>query len=161
MILRSGTCGHCGHTQTWNRESPAPLCCGQMLVWSSQREHLPAFHGFGTGMRAPAIDFNQTRGRIAPVLGGTPVNSLHDIRRIERESEQREANGDGQAYQFVKYSMDRGNETRGMLHTSEPIRTHDNQGRPVITAVPTDPAAADAASFGPGIVNDGDSGFPS
>jgi hypothetical protein len=139
---------------------PPPTCCGQPMKWRMSvfgyEEPAPRFGS------APAIDFNQTRGRIAPIGDGIAVNSLHDIRRIERESEQRARNGEGQPLVFRKYAQDRGN-----LHTStlgenpsHKPRLTDSRGRQKISIRPVDESTANADVLGPGIVNDGDSGFP-
>ena len=108
MLVRLFTC--CGDTRMVAADPDVtPLCgtCRGLMTWKQTREYFPGNHGWSTGMHAPAIDFNQTRERIAPIgEHGVPVNSLHDIRRIERESEKRARDGEGEQYVFRKYAQD-------------------------------------------------------
>jgi DNA-directed RNA polymerase subunit RPC12/RpoP len=116
QIRRIYVCEDCDRHASTIDSKKAPLCpvCRGLMTWKQTREHKPENHGWSTGMRAPAIDFNQTQGRVAPIGGGIEVNSLRDIRRIERESEQAVRDGVPGAERviFRKYSQDRSN-----LHT--------------------------------------------
>jgi hypothetical protein len=137
-----------------------PLCCGVEMRWRRMRSYSPANEDWATGMRAPALDFNQTRGRLAPVGDhGIPINSLHDIRRLERESAKQEADGAGQALRFVKYSMDAGNETRGLLDTRAKPRLFDDRGRRKLSMTPVPADEAGEIAVGPGIRGGGASPF--
>lgn len=72
------------------------------------------------------------------------VGSLADIRRLERESEQREANGEGRRMVWRDYSQDRSNRDRHTLGEDpslRPSKTFTN-GTPV-TVRRGDPVVAD------------------
>ncbi len=61
------------------------------------------------------------------------VSSLHDIRTLERESEQRERNGEGRRMVFRDYSQDHSNQflhTLGSDPSLKPAKTFTN-GQPV------------------------------
>lgn len=110
-LLRIYTC--CGVHRSTVDSLAVPLCgvCRGPMRWKQTRDYVPAAHvpRFGS---APAIDFNQTRERVAPIgAHGVRIDSLHDIRRIEREAERAVANGDPGAEPIVfrKYAQDRSN----------------------------------------------------
>ncbi len=114
-LIRIYRCAPCDRTATVGFEQrPIPLCpsCRGPMKWLQTRDYVSAAHvpRFGD---APALDYNQTRERIAPIgPNGTPVNSLRDMRRIERESEQAVKDGvpGAQLHVFRKYSQDHSNE---------------------------------------------------
>ena len=111
-LVRIYRCRDCDQTATTGLEMTQPLCpsCRGPMKWQQTRDYHPEHHWPRLG-QAPAIDFNQTRGRIAPIGDGIPVNSLHDMRRIERESEQMVRDGvpGAQMHVFRKYSQDQSN----------------------------------------------------
>lgn len=112
-LIRLYRCAPCDRTATTGLEMSVPLCpsCRGPMKWQQTRDYHPEHHWPRLG-DAPAIDFNQTKGRIAPIGdAGTPVNSLRDIRRIERESEQMVRDGvpGAQLHIFRRYSQDASN----------------------------------------------------
>lgn len=139
-----------------------PLCgtCRGPMRWKQTREwnegaHMPQFG------RAPAIDFNQTRERVVPIgEHGIRVDSLADIRRIERESEKRARDGVGEQYVFRKYAQDHSNlyeHTLGKDPSVQPskdwLRTHQ------IGALREDDAHA-TATLGPSTIEEKTSALP-
>lgn len=161
-LLRIYRCEACNETRTSIDSSAIPLCpgCRGPMAWKQTRDYHPENHGWATGMKAPAIDFNQTAGRVAPIGDGVPINSLHDIRRIERESEQRARNGEGEQYVFRKYQQDRGNlytHTLGEAPQAAPsqdwLRKHAQEFGDLIAPMRADEAEA-AATLGPGMTAD-------
>jgi hypothetical protein len=127
MLIRIYRCADCSQTTTTGLEQrPIPLCpsCRGPMKWQQTRDYIDAAHWPRLG-QAPALDYNQTKERIAP-LGdrGIQINSLNDIRRIERESEQQVRDGvpGAQLHVFRKYSQDHSNE---YVHT---LRDTPQQG---------------------------------
>ncbi len=117
QLLRRYHCPECRTSASTLDSDRIPACgtCRGAMRWQQTRIYHAENHGWSTGMKAPAIDFNQTREMIAPIgPGGVRVESLRDIRRIERESEKMAADGVPGAERviFRKYSQDPGN-----LHT--------------------------------------------
>ena len=66
----------------------------------------------GTGFKSFTIE-EEIRGKVERI----EVNSLHDLRRVERESEQRARNGEGRPLAWRDYHQDRSN---GDVHTLAP-----------------------------------------
>lgn len=120
-LLRTYECQICEARRS-RLDTGIPICCKQPMKWKQTREYHPENRGWDTGMRAPAIDFNQTKGRIAPIDSGIEVNSLHDIRRIERESEKMARDGVGQQYVFRKYAQDAANAYENTLGPDPAVR---------------------------------------
>ncbi len=74
----------------------------------------------------------------------TTIGSLADIRRLERESEQAERNGEGRKYVWRDYSQDRSNQDQHAFMADpslKPAKTYTN-GTPV-TFRRGDPVIAD------------------
>ncbi len=113
-LVRIYRCKDCDETRMMGFEMHVPICpgCRGPMKWSQTRDYVSAAHVEQFG-QAPALDYNQTKGRIAPIGNGVEINSLHDIRRIEREAEKRYRDGVGEPLVFRKYSQDNGN-----LHTN-------------------------------------------
>lgn len=112
-LIRIYRCADCNQTKTTGLEMTQPLCpsCRGPMKWMQTRDYVDAAHWPKLGS-APAIDFNQTAGRIAPIgEHGVAINSLHDMRRIERESEQMVRDGvpGAQLHIFRKYAQDQSN----------------------------------------------------
>lgn len=163
-LYRIYHCPDCRTQATTGLEMSIPLCgsCRGPMKWQQTREYVSAAHvpRFGD---APAIDFNQTKGRMAPIgERGVEVNSLHDIRRIERESEQQVRDGvpGAQLHIFRKYAQDKSNfdvHTLGPDPSQQPsqdwLRKHGAEiGAIAEHAVPS--------GMGPGMTEDNASYLP-
>ena len=112
-LYRIYLCPDCRTQATTGLGMTVPLCgtCRGPMKWQQTREYRSEAHVPRFG-EAPALDYNQTRGRIAPIGDrGVEVNSLRDIRRIERESEQMVRDGvpGAQLHVFRKYAQDHSN----------------------------------------------------
>lgn len=78
-----------------------PVCvCGYLMEWRPQVGRMDAM-SIGTAFETP---IRQPDGTVKIVR----VDSLSTIRRLERESEQRYANGEGAPLRWRDYSHDRG-----------------------------------------------------
>src|SRR5262245_3582637 len=82
----------------------APLHCGQVTSWIPQVGRMDAYE--------PFQEFECRDGRNNPVV----VDSLHKLRQIERDSEQRYRDGEGQPLVWRHYSNDRSNRDVHALH---------------------------------------------
>jgi hypothetical protein len=107
--FRTYRCRVCDRALHTTNDPEPPVCCEQSARFLRTVWRNPYQHGKPTGMKAPALDFNQTRERVVPVGDGIRVDSLNDIRRIERESEKMARDGVGEQLIFRKYAQDRGN----------------------------------------------------
>jgi hypothetical protein len=149
-LRRIYRCESCGQSQATSLTAKVPRCHGPMK-WLQTREYKPELHGWATGQRAPALD---VRAMEIPVGDGRePVyaTGLHDIRRIERESETLERDGMGQALRFRAFSQDRSNmhvNTCGTPPHKTPNLYRD--GKQIISFNPIDDEAAADAEMGPG-----------
>lgn len=162
MLIRIYRCKDCDQTRTTGLEMTQPLCpsCRGPMTWLQTRDYVSAAHVPQFG-KAPALDYNQTKGRVAPIGDGIEVNSLRDMRRIERESEQQVRDGvpGAQLHVFRKYSQDRSNTD---VHTLGPdpsqapskdwLRKHGSQ----IGSISPD----DLPGMGPGMTEDNASHLP-
>lgn len=153
-------CADCDVTRTTAQGAPVPLCgtCRGPMKWTRTQEYRAELHGWSTGMKSAAIDFNQTAGRVAPIgEHGIEVNSLHDIRRIEREAERAVRNGDpgAELLVFRKYSQNASNVDVGTLGDSPAVRPsqdwlrrqNERTGRPF--KEPVSQEEAEATLMGP------------
>lgn len=100
----------CTSCRSWERvrqgEQPVRQCCAAPTWrWRATRTYTPELvpNRFGT---SAALDVHVSAERIAPVGAGIRVDSLRDIRRIERETEKMERDGVGQALRWRMYSQD-------------------------------------------------------
>lgn len=125
--------------------------CGALRDWKWVRTRTETYvpRVFG---HAPALDIHV--GRVAPIGAGVRVDTLRDIRRIERESEQAERNGEGQAVRFRLYSSgDRYTNSFGEVPQEKPSFTRPD-GRPRLTVNAVDAAHAEASGdLGPGVTD--------
>jgi hypothetical protein len=140
------------------------------MKWIQTREYRAELHGWSTGMKAPAVDFAPSRDRELPIQladgSQMKMESLHQLRQLEKESQILAANGDGQELRFRQYSMERG--TGRNLENSfgpPPQRAPKlaRNGKQVISLTPVegvDGAAADADIMGPGAVEELASAVP-
>lgn len=108
QLVQRFQCLGCGTRMVQPHGQPTPTCpCGGEVRWRQTAVYAPPTPRFG---QAPAVDFAPSRDRELPLEGpgGAPVymESLHQIRRMERESERRAANGEGEALRFRMYSQD-------------------------------------------------------
>ncbi len=162
-LLRVYQC--CGQFRSTLDSDAVPVCgqCRGPMKWKQTRDYVAAAHVAQFG-KAPALDYNQTRGRVAPIgARGVEVNSLNDIRRIERESEKMARDGVGEQYVFRKYQQDAGNlythtlgEAPDAAPSQEWLKKHAQLGD---VPQPISDAEAEQAEFGPGMSADQPSAF--
>jgi hypothetical protein len=131
-----------------------PHCKHGRMQWYRTCDHKPEEHGWSTGMRAPAIDFAPSRDRELPIAladgSQMKMESLHQLRLLEKESQLKAASGDGQELRFRNYSMERGNKhvnTFGEPPQRAPKLTRNGKQRISVKALPE--LDVDA-SMGPG-----------
>ena len=164
-LIRIYRCAVCDTGISTAFGAPVPSHCGAPAKWKQTRDYKPEEHGWETGMKSAAIDFRNTSPMQVPLgTDGMEVSSLRDIRRIERESEQRERNGEGEAYRFRAFSQNKSNmlqNTFGEPPQRKP-QLFDKQGRQKISfelvdgepqEVEMGPGAEEAlaSSLGPGM----------
>lgn len=141
-LIQIYTCRSCGTTFSVPHGSGIPQHCAGPMKWRRTQEYKPEQHGWETGMKSAAIGFRHTNPWMVPIGGPngeteTPVESLQQIRQIERDSERAERNGEGQAMRFRAFSQDTAN--GGMQHNTfgEPPqrapKLHDDRGRQKIS----------------------------
>lgn len=157
-LLQVYRCRVCDIAVTTAYGAPVPLHCGQPAKWRQLREHKPEQHGWSTGMKSAAIGFRHTSPWEVPVQGADGqqlrLESLRDVRRLEKESEKMAADGVGQEMRFRAFNND--TENGGMLTNSfgtPPQRApklFDERGRQKISFEAVDGEAADADEMGPG-----------
>lgn len=121
LLVRVYQCPVCERRCTMHEDQPPPLCCASKMQWKQTREYKPELHGWDTGMRSAAIGFRHTSPWVVPVEGNGPdgqteVSSLREIRRMEKESEKKAADGLGQEMRFRAFNQDCQN--GGMLENS-------------------------------------------
>lgn len=87
---------------------PAPSCCSLQAKWlRTMTIDFPRPVQFG---KAPGIDFRNTNPIDVPIgAGGMRFESVAELRKFEKASEQAAANGEGQQYTVRGYSRDRSN----------------------------------------------------
>lgn len=73
---------------------PPHCSCGEVMT------PIIAIGGMGTGFTTFDVDVDGKK---------TTIDSLHTLRRVERESEQRYRNGEGEPLRFRAYQQDRSN----------------------------------------------------
>lgn len=143
MALHDYRCPGCGFLHvdiyrsiTVSARTTAPVChCGHQTEWIPQVGRMEA--GGGTGGFEPfETQVLQPDGSHKTVT----VSTLNDIRRIERETERQQRNGEGQAMVWRDYSQDRNNTH---VHT---LGTDPSEA----------PSAAALAKFGPAITRHGE-----
>jgi hypothetical protein len=88
-------CGH--HAEYWATRATAPSHCGQTMIWAPTR--------------SAALDAKESFQETTIDSGDRvfKVDSLHAMRRIERETEQMARNGEGQPLVWRDYSQNRSN----------------------------------------------------
>ena len=104
MPLADYRCAHCCRiepdvyfsSEVGARAQP-PRCCGQPMEWIPQVGAMDAYE--------PGSEFQVRDGRNRL----RTVESLRDIRKIEKESEQQARNGEGQQMVWRKYAQDASN----------------------------------------------------
>ena len=129
-----------------------PCCEGDLdhLVWMVPIIAVPRMSLFSDAdPRGGASDFTKFTTAIEDPSSPSgyrqqTIGSLADIRRIERESEQAERNGEGRKYVWRDYSQDRSNIDQHAFMADpsmKPAKTYTN-GTPVVTRR-GDPVIAD------------------
>lgn len=97
-------CAICGYyAEYWATRATAPAHCGQTMEWWPSRP--------------PAVDAKEPFAQASLSANGKiyPLNSLHDIRKAERDSEQMSRNGEGQPLVWRDYSQEKSNNDRHTL----------------------------------------------
>ena len=92
--------------------------CGAILVWIpkvGRMDALEPFQRFEVTVRDPATGGNQQ----------VTIDSLHKLRQVERESEQRARNGEGQPLVWRDYSQDASNRDVHTLGTDPSFSAAD------------------------------------
>lgn len=110
------------------------------MFWIPQVGHMDAREPF----QQSTVYVRQPDGSEKP----TVIHSLSQMRQIERESEQRQRNGEGQQMVWRDYSNDKGHQDR---HSFAP----DPSERPVkssrVKVTPVDGETAEATPYGPAV----------
>jgi hypothetical protein len=145
LALHDYSCSHCGdykvdifRTADQGAQSDPPLCCDLPMDWVPQIGRMDALE--------PGQEFYCYNGRNERVL----VESLSQMRKIERESEQAERNGEGQKMVWRKYSQDHSNvheSTLGTAPTEAPSEAAQRRFGPTLKKS----SDAPEVSFGPGV----------
>lgn len=157
-LVRTYACTTCAQRTTVHDGQPVPHHCGAPMKWRQTRDYKPEEHGWDTGMRSAAIGFRNTSPWMMPLGGGSDghqevaVESLHQLRQLERRSEQAARNGEGQEFRARAFSQDRSNmldNTFGAPPHAPKPQLYDNQGRQKISFTPVAGEDADCA-MGPG-----------
>lgn len=120
--------------------SGAPPCptCGETMDWIPQVGRMDAYE--------PFTEFTVKDGRGHDVL----VDSLAKLRKVERESETHERNGEGQRMVWRKYSQDPSNvhvHTLGQDPQQAPTKESARRFGPGIRRQAEEPSV----TFGPGV----------
>jgi hypothetical protein len=133
----------------------APTCetCGQRLV---PIPAAPALH-YGDVKGAAFHSFDTFDGRGQRVH----VDSLQKLRRVEKEAEQAQRNGEGQPMVFRRWSQDCSNNDQSALHPSlnggeQPTREAAHKFGSTLRKSATEPDH----SFGPGVSESNASALP-
>ncbi len=121
-------CSACGHEapNVRLRWPERPLCCNQPMDYHPPNVHMDAFEPI------PGGEFETT-----DTFGNrVTVESFHQIREIERQSEIAYRNGEGQLLRWRDLSMDKGNRDQSSIakHIDRPM---DMQDGPRIEADPS------------------------
>ena len=156
-LIQSFQCETCRTVTSQDHGQAAPVCHGQPMKWRQTREYREELHGWATGMRAPAVDFAPSRDRELPMQladgSQMKMESLHQLRLLEKESRILAANGDGQEIRFRKYSTDRGTgrhleNSFGLPPQRAPKLTRN--GKQVVSITPAPGVTAETVEMGPG-----------
>jgi hypothetical protein len=145
MALHDFLCSSCGtyqsdvfRTAAQGAQSDPPVCCDLPMAWVPQIGRMDALE--------PGQEFVCYDGRNNRVL----VESLSQMRKIERESEQAERNGEGQKMVWRKYSQDHSN-----LHTNtlgkDPSEAPSERAQRKFGPTLKKSAEAPDVAFGPGV----------
>ena len=137
MLVRTYVCTACGMHETIPDGREIPSCCEGPMRWRQTRDYKPEEHGWSTGMKAPAVGYRGTNPWVVPIEdahgGQMEVSSLREIRKLEKESEQQERDGVGQAMRFRAFANNvAGGGMRDPLFGDPPHRKpqlFDAQGR--------------------------------
>jgi hypothetical protein len=150
MLYRIYLCARCGTAKRIRADHPVhPTCCTLDMQWKRTTTMVdPPAPRFG---KAPGIDCRVTNPIVVPIGGGIKFESLHDLRRFERESEMLANEGIGQPYRIRGYSQDHGNMEKNTFgespqETPDLSRTHPD-GTPRVQVTKYTP---DSAEMGPG-----------
>lgn len=110
--FRCATCGY--WAEYWATRATAPSHCGQTMEWFPSR--------------APGVDAKESFEETVVTSGNRSfkVDSLHAMRKIERETEQLARNGEGQPLVWRDYSQTRSNFDQHTL-AKNPLRSMDSQ----------------------------------
>jgi hypothetical protein len=147
VALHDYECGQCGdravdvfRTAAQGAQSDPPICvsCRLPMDWVPKIGRMDAFE--------PGQEFVCYDGKNQRVL----VESLSQMRKIEKESEQHARNGEGQPMVWRKYSQDRGNtytSTLGSSPAEAPSRAAQEKFGPTLRKS----AEAPDVTFGPGV----------
>lgn len=140
-LVQTYLCRVCGTATTVPHGDAVPLHCAAPMKWRQTRELKPETRGWATGMKSAAIGFRHTSPWEIPVQGKDgqqiQVESLRQIRHLEKESEKMAADGIGQEMRFRAFNNDTVN--GGMLENSfgpPPQRApqlYDERGRQKIS----------------------------
>lgn len=156
-LVQTFQCRTCNTVRSIPHGQLTPRCCDTPMKWRQTREHKPEEHGWSTGMKAPAVGFRNTNPWVVPMQNadGSPVaiESLHELRQIEKRTEEMERNGLGQAVRFRAFSQEHSNmqvNTFGAPPHKTP-KLFDEQGRQKISAAAVEGDAADAEVLGGGV----------
>lgn len=97
------------HTKGY--EVPLPVYCRRFECGIAEMDQVLSGIGMDVLPEGFTVD-GQTIGREA---GEVRISSLSELRQIERDSEQKFRNGEGQIVAFREFSQDRGNRTRNVF----------------------------------------------
>lgn len=84
----------------------------------------------------------------------TTISSLHQLRSIERDSEQRQRNGEGQALRWRDYSNDRSNGDRNSFGPTPAEQTRADLGHARATLSAGRHREEPTVTLGPGVTDD-------
>lgn len=153
QLVSDWYCATCGQWETVPQgERPSRACCAASAwKWRATRTFTPELvpNRFG---RSAALDVHVSSERIAPIGGGIRVDSLRDIRRIERESEKMAADGVGEALRFRCYSQD--GDKRSMTNSFGPPPAAMPDAEKLASGklqIRSAPAGPEAIPLGPGV----------
>lgn len=104
------------------RQADVRCACGARLEWIPQIGRMDFGPSGGTGFKSFSIQDRDERGRVIT----REIDSLHALRKVERESEQRARNGEGQPLVWRDYAQERSNRDRHTL-AKDPADPHGAQ----------------------------------
>lgn len=145
MALHDYRCTHCGieaidvfRTADEGAQSRPPVCCDLPMDWIPRIGRMDALE--------PGQEFECFDGRNNRVL----VESLSQMRKIERESEQAERNGEGQKMVWRNYSQNHSNQLVNTLGP-DPSEAPSAAAQRKFGSTLRKSAEAPDHSFGPGV----------